>query len=216
MSQYPVPPSFDGQYNFAPPWPVHVGHDPSDPNHPGANFYAMNNANFTGIPFGSAAPFQLPVLGMAPNATFMPYQTQQFRYDEAPTPFYGVFNGPFDGSNEPVHSTQENTTAKPAKKKRKSLPSRRPSKSPKHPPRVSNNEADREEGEVSDGSGHDPSRHRSQRKLNTGKITPASLEASLSRSQSALGTDTSLSRSQTPPRNNGTSSLMLANVSPRG
>lgn len=227
MSQYPVPPSFDGQYNYAPPWPVQLPHDSSDPNQSGANYLAMNNApidfaNFPGLPFGSVAPIQLPGLEMASNPTLMPYQPQQFAYDQTLMPFYGAFNGPFSGPNESLQSTQEETAAKPSrlskpsKKKRKSLPIRRPSNSPKQPLLSYLYDTDREDGEVSDNSGHGLSHHRSRRKMHTGEITPAGPEASLSRSQSALGTDTSLSRSQTPPRRNGANASMPANNSPRG
>ena len=222
MSQYPVPPSYDGQYNYAPPWPVHLPHDLSDPSQSGANFFAMNNApigipNFAGLPFGSVAPLQLPGLGMAPSATLMSYQPQQSANDQTPVPFYGTVNNSFEAPYEPVHSTQENAVTQPSKKKkRKSLPIRRSSKSPKHSSPVFINYTDREEGEVSDGSSYDLTRNRSRRKLLSGNITPAGPEAPLSRSQSALGTDTNLSRSQTPPRNKGASTLMPANNSPRG
>lgn len=219
MSQYPVPPSYDGQYNYAPPWPVHPSHDSSDPNQFGANFFAMDNApigiaNFAGLPFGSVAPIQLPGLGTAPNATLIPYQPQQFANSQTPMPFYGAVDNSFNAPTETLHPTQENAVARPPKK-RKSLPIQRSLKSPKHPS-VFINDTDREEGEVSDGSSYDSSRQRSRRKLQPGKFTPAGLEAPLSRSQSALGSNTSLSRSQTPPRNNGSSTSMPANNSPRG
>lgn len=217
MSQYPVPPSFDGQHNYAPPWPVHLPPDSRDPNQSAANFFAMNNApidfaTFAGFPLGSVGPIQLPGLGMVPNAT-LPYQPQHFAYDQTSIPSYGMFNSPFDASNDPMHSALENTAANPSKKKRKALAIRRPSKSPKHPLPGSINDTDREEGEVSDGSGHDSSRRQSRRKMYARKITPTVPEASLSRSQSALDADTNLSRSQTPPRNNGVSTLVTANNS---
>ncbi|RAO68743.1 uncharacterized protein BHQ10_004755 [Talaromyces amestolkiae] len=214
MSQYPVPPSFDGQHNYAPPWPVRLPADSRESKQSAANFFAMNNspidfATFAGFPLGSVAPIQLPGLGMAPNAT-SPYQPQHFAYDQTSMPFYGTFHTPFDASNDPMHSALENTVANPSKKKRKALPIRRPSKSPKHHPPGAINETDREEGEVSDGSGHESSHRHSRRKMYTRKITPAGPEASLSRSRSALDTDTNLSRSQTPPRNNSVSNLVPA------
>uniref|UniRef100_A0A093V1J6 Protein red1 n=1 Tax=Talaromyces marneffei PM1 TaxID=1077442 RepID=A0A093V1J6_TALMA len=212
MSQYPMPPSYDGQYNYAPPWPVHLPRDSNDPNQTGAHFFAMNNApigiaNFAGLPFGSATPIQLPGLGMAPNATFPPYQSQQFTNNQTPMPFYGAVDSPFDASNEPLHSTEENTVAQP-RKKRKSLPVRPSSKSPKHPSPVVINDTDREEGEVSDGSSYDLSCQRSRHKLHSGKTTP------LSRSQSALGTDTSLSQSQTPSHVNSAINSVPVDNSP--
>ena len=215
-----MPPSYDGQYNYAPPWPAHLPPDSSDPNQAGANFFAMNNApfdivNFAGFPYGHVPPFPLPGLGMTPNATSMPFQPQHFVNDQTSMPFYGAFNGAHGSPSEPVPTTQENTATKLSKKKRRSTQNRRPSKSPKHPPPVPISDTDREEGEVSDGSNLDAFRDQFGRKIHPGNVTTAGPHSSLSRSQSALGTDPNLSRSQTPLRTNGVTKLTPVKNSPR-
>ncbi|EED17639.1 conserved hypothetical protein [Talaromyces stipitatus ATCC 10500] len=201
MSQYPVPPSYDGQHNYAPTWPMQLPYGSSDPKQSGTNFFAMNNAptgiaNFAGLPFGSNDPIQLPGLGMPSNATPLPYLPQQFANRQMPLPLYSAANFPFSTPADSLHPNQQSAVTQPSENL-DSLAIQRQERS-KRPSPLLTNDTEREEGEVSDGSSYGLSRQHHQPGLQSGTFTQTSREAPIPRSETALDTDASFSHLQSP------------------
>jgi hypothetical protein len=151
MSQYPL-----GSANYAPQWPANPPQSSSDRS--GSAYYGMNTSlaagNFATMPFNPNPPTQLPGLGMANGPALPPYIPQTFRDSQMSVPFGGQLNGagayPLDNSlsTPPFGLSQPLKAIQPLS----SHPAPGLHEKP-HPP--TQNDTDREEGEVSDFSGND-------------------------------------------------------------
>lgn len=146
MSQYPAPPSFAGSANYAAQWPVHPPHNST--GRPDSAFYG----NYTSIPFNPKPPTQLPGLGMANGLVQTPYFPQNLPDSQLPIPF-GVR---LDGTG--VCPPDSSLSAPPfglSQKPFQPLTSRPAPGSHEHSLQQTQNDTDREEGEVSDFSGNE-------------------------------------------------------------
>jgi hypothetical protein len=159
MSQYPPPPPFDGQHNnYAPQWPLQPPGSSNTPSLHDPSFFAMNTnpigfGNFPSVSFGPNPPAQLPSLGMPNNAIPpSPFLSQQFPNNQIPTPFYSGFNTPLGTSTDSLRPTQQIPFAYPSRKV-EPLPIQPFNNPSKNSLLSTNDDTDREEGEVSDASG---------------------------------------------------------------
>lgn len=151
MSQYPP-----SSANYAPQWPANPPQSSS--NRPSSAFYGMNTSlaagNFATMPFNPNPPTQLPGLGMANGPIPSPYFPQNFPDGQMPVPYGAQLNGagvytldnslstpPF-GLSQPLKASQPLTSNPTFGSHEKS---RQPTQ----------NDTDREEGEVSDFSAND-------------------------------------------------------------
>ncbi|CRG87627.1 Cell surface glycoprotein 1 [Talaromyces islandicus] len=151
MSQYPP-----GSANYAPQWPAQPPQNSND--QPGSAFYGINAplpaGNFATMPFNPNPSTQLPGLGMTNGLVPPPYFSRNFHDSQMSVPFGAQLNGaaayPLDNSlsTPPFGVPQPPNTFQPLT----SHPASR-SHGKSHPP--TQNDTDREEGEVSDFSGND-------------------------------------------------------------
>lgn len=200
MSQYFPPPSFDGQHNYAPPWPMRLPHVAGTPNQHGANMYAMGNhpmgiGSFAPLPFGATAPTQLPGLGLPTTAVPSPNLPQQSGSDQVSMPPYVGFHTSLGAPADSAHLTRQMAYTQPSQ--RVESQSRPQSNNlSKNPPPSSEGDTDREEGEVSDGSGYDLSHQHNGSRSKTSTSLPIHQERSISGGRAAFATDKGSLQSQ--------------------
>lgn len=207
MSQFP-PPSFDGQQNYAPPWPMQFPDTAKTSHQHTTNLYTLNNnplsiGNFPPFPFSPQTPGQLPGLGMPNHPIPQPsYLSKQFPNAQAnSSPYTPGF--PVDVSTSSSHPSRQ-TTFTPRSEAVDSLPIQSVVDPLKASLPMLNDDTDREEGELSDGSGLvESSRQHSWPHTESNRSQPRP-EATVSGDQAASHTNTAYA-----PSTNATANEVL-------
>ncbi|KAH8701846.1 hypothetical protein BGW36DRAFT_371669 [Talaromyces proteolyticus] len=162
MSQFPPTPTFPGPSKYGQHWSAHVSHNSS--GRPEADFHSMNNpmatGNFATLPFVTHPATQLPGLGMPSDSIPSVYLPHSFSENLDPVPHPGATKGS-------IFFTPDASLSTPAFRQPHPSAAFQPQA---NQPTISSHEGflpttqdetDREEGEVSDASGNESANLRS-------------------------------------------------------